>query len=255
MKAVILAGGLGTRLAEETTTRPKPMVEIGGMPILWHVMHCYATHGITDFIVCCGYKGYMIKEYFANYARHNSDFTVDLATGEVDVHRSAREPWRVTCVDTGEATLTGGRLARVAKYLDDGPFCFTYGDGVGDIDVAGSIKFHQENGRACTVTVARPPGRFGTLLLEDDRVAAFAEKPVGGDGYVNAGFFVLDRAVVDLIDGDESIWEQGPMMQLVDDGQMDAWRHDGFWQPMDTLRDKTHLDRLWAAGDAPWYRT
>jgi glucose-1-phosphate cytidylyltransferase len=252
MKAIILAGGLGTRLSEETTVRPKPMVEIGGMPILWHIMKIYSAHGITEFVVCCGYKGYFIKEYFANYLRHNSDFTIDLQTGEMEVHGSSAEPWKVTCVDTGDASMTGGRLRRVRDHVGDGPFCFTYGDGVADVDIAASIAHHERHGKLATVTAVQPPGRFGSLEMDGAAVTGFTEKPAGDGGWINAGFFVLDPAVIDYIDGDDSIWEQAPMRGLAADGELCAYMHDGFWTPMDTVRDKQRLEELWSSGEAPW---
>ena len=253
MKAVILAGGLGTRLSEETGTRPKPMVEIGGRPILWHVMKIYSAHGINDFVICLGYRGYMIKEYFANYFLHMSDVTFDMEKNEMEVHQHNAEPWRVTLVDTGEATLTGGRLKRVARYIEnEAAFCFTYGDGLGNIDISGQIAFHQSHGLPATVTAVAPPGRFGALEIAGERVASFIEKPHGEGGLINGGFFVLNPSVLELIDGDDCLWEAGPVHQLAKAGQLAAWKHDGFWQPMDTLRDKKFLEELWASGQAPW---
>jgi glucose-1-phosphate cytidylyltransferase len=253
MKAVILAGGTGTRLAEETILRPKPMLEIGGKPILWHIMKIYASHGINDFVICLGYKGYMIKEYFANYFLHTSDVTFDMATNQMEVHERHAEPWRVTLVDTGEATQTGGRLRRVRAHLDtEEPFCFTYGDGVGNVDISAAIAFHRQRGVRATVTAVIPPGRFGALDLAGDRVTAFREKPGGDGGRINGGFFILDSGVLELIDGDGCIWEAGPLDRLAQTGQLAAWQHDGFWQGMDTLRDKNHLEQLWASGTAPW---
>ena len=252
MKAVILAGGMGTRLAEETQTRPKPMVEIGGKPILWHIMKLYSSHGIDEFVVCCGYKGYMIKEYFANYFVHTSDVTFDLRSNSMEVHARRSEPWKVSLVDTGDETMTGGRLRRVADYLGDEPFCFTYGDGVGDVDIQAAIRFHHEGGRLATVTATRPPGRFGALVLEQGAVTRFQEKPVGDGGWINGGFFVLSPQVIDYIEGDATIWEQQPMRRLAEEGQLGAYLHTGFWQPMDTLRDKKHLEELWRSGTAPW---
>jgi len=251
MKAVILAGGLGTRLSEETALRPKPMVEIGGRPILWHIMKSYTAHGITDFIICLGYKGYLIKDFFANYATHMSNVTIDMRKGEIEVHEARHEPWRVTLIDTGENTLTGGRLKRVRHLLDD-TFCMTYGDGVGDIDIAESIRFHKAHGLQATVTAVAPPGRFGILDLADDRVTGFVEKPHGEGGRINGGYFVMEPSALDGIEGDHTTWEQEPMRNLVAEGQMAAFLHDGFWQPMDTLRDKVHLEELWASGKAPW---
>jgi glucose-1-phosphate cytidylyltransferase len=252
MKAVILAGGLGSRLSEETTLRPKPMVEIGGKPMLWHVMKIYAAHGIDDFIVCLGYKGYVIKEWFANYALHTSDVTFDLRNGEMEVHHSTTEPWRVTLVETGEATMTGGRLQRVLPYLGDEDFCFTYGDGLADIDIAALIRFHREQGVLATVTAVAPPGRFGALETEGSRVTGFREKPRGDGGWINGGFFVLSPQVGSYIDGDETVWEREPMERLAAEGQMAWHRHEGFFQPMDTLRDRQLLDELWVEGRAPW---
>jgi glucose-1-phosphate cytidylyltransferase len=252
MKAVILAGGLGTRISEETASRPKPMVEIGGKPILWHVMKIYSAHGINDFIICLGYKGYMIKEYFANYFLHMSDVTIDMAQNKMEVHQNSAEPWRVTLVDTGEATMTGGRLRRIRQYLNDEPFCFTYGDGVGDIDITEVIAFHRRQGTLATLTATRPPGRFGSLVTKNDRVLRFQEKPEGDGGWINGGFFVLSPKVIDYIDGDATTWEREPIERLAAEGQLSSYFHDGFWQPMDTLRDKNHLEELWATGTAPW---
>ena len=252
MKAVILAGGLGTRISEETSARPKPMVEIGGKPILWHVMKIYAAHGINDFIICLGYKGYMVKEYFANYFLHMSNITIDMAQNKMEVHQNSAEPWRVTLVDTGENTMTGGRLKRVRQYLDDEDFCFTYGDGVGDIDIAELISFHKQQNTLATLTAMQPPGRFGALVLEQHLVARFQEKPEGDGSWINGGFFVLSPKVIDYIDADSTTWEREPMERLAAEGQMSAYRHRRFWQPMDTLRDKNHLEELWANGKAPW---
>ena len=253
MKAVILAGGKGTRLAEETQTRPKPMVEVGGHPILWHIMKSYSAHGVDDFIICCGYRGYMIKEYFANYFLHMSDVTFDMADNQMEVHERHAEPWRVTLVDTGIETQTGGRLRRVAEYLGDGePFCCTYGDGVADVDVTATIEFHRSHGRLATVTAVQPPGRFGALVMEDESVTGFAEKPKGDGGRINGGYFVLDPACLDLIDGDATKWEDEPLRLLAERDQLRAFHHDGFWQPMDTLRDRNHLEELWASGNPPW---
>jgi glucose-1-phosphate cytidylyltransferase len=252
MKAVILAGGLGTRLSEETHLRPKPMVEIGDQPILWHIMQIYAAHGITDFVVCCGYKGYVIKEYFANYFMHMSDITFDLGTNKSYVHHKKAEPWRVTLVDTGDATMTGGRLARVRDYLDDDDFCLTYGDGLADIDIGALVKFHRDHGRDATITAVQPPGRYGALITEGDRVDGFQEKPRGDGGWINGGFFVLSPRVLDRIAGDSTVWEEEPLTGLAAEGQLMARRHHGFWQPMDTLRDKNQLDRMWSEGQAPW---
>ena len=253
MKAVILAGGLGTRISEETRARPKPMVEIGGQPVLWHIMKTYAAHGVNDFVICLGYRGYMIKEYFANYALHSSDVTLDLRSGRMEVHESHAEPWSVTLVDTGEETATGGRLKRVARYVqDEEDFCFTYGDGVSDVDIGALISFHRRCGLAATVTAAQPPGRFGVLTVSRDRITGFREKPAGEGGRINGGYFVLTPKVLSRIEGDASIWEREPMEGLASDGQLAAFVHDGFWQPLDTLRDKIALNELWAAGRAPW---
>ncbi len=255
MKAVILAGGLGTRLSEETHLRPKPMIEIGGRPILWHILKIYSAYGIDDFIICCGYKGYVIKEYFANYFLHMSDVTFDMAANRMEVHHRKAEPWRVTLIDTGEATLTGGRLKRVGEYLrGERDFCFTYGDGVADIDIAQEIAFHRSHGRLATLAAVQPPGRYGALQVASDTVTGFAEKPRGDGGRINGGFFVLSPGVLDLIDGDQTSWEGQPLERLAHTGQLMAFAHDGFWQPMDTLRDKNHLEELWQTGRAPWKR-
>jgi glucose-1-phosphate cytidylyltransferase len=255
MKAVILAGGLGTRIAEESASRPKPMIEIGGKPILWHILKLYSHHGINDFIVCCGYKGYLIKEYFANYFLHMSDVTFDMQRNAMEVHQRYAEPWRVTLVDTGEETMTGGRLRRVAAYLaGEEAFCFTYGDGVGDVDITRLIQFHREHGRLATLTAALPPGRFGAIDIrpEDGRVASFKEKPKGDGSRINGGFFVLSPKVIDLLAGDQTVWEREPLERLAETDQLRAFVHEGFWQPMDTLRDKNLLNELWASGNAPW---
>ena len=251
MKAVILAGGLGTRLSEETSLKPKPMVEIGGRPILWHIMKIYTSFGITDFVICLGYKGYVIKEFFANYALQTSDVTFDMASGSVEVHRAAAEPWRISLIDTGEHTMTGGRLKRIS-HLIDATFCMTYGDGVGDINIKELVSFHRSHGLKSTVTAVAPPGRFGLLDLDNTRVAGFVEKPKGEGGRINGGFFVLEPEALDVIDGDADMWEDNPMRRLVSQGQMAAFHHDGFWQPMDTLRDKNNLEKLWNDGHAPW---
>jgi glucose-1-phosphate cytidylyltransferase len=251
MKAVILAGGMGTRISEETQTRPKPMIEVGGKPILWHIMKIYAAHGVTDFIVCLGYKGYVIKEYFANYFVHTSDVTFHLAENRVEVHQRHAEPWRVTLVDTGEHTQTGGRLARVRQYLNGETFCFTYGDGLADIDIRSSIEFHRTEGRHATITAVQPPGRFGVLDLQDRRITGFREKPPA-ESRVNGGFFVLSPQVFDYIEGDATVWERHSLEQLALAGQLAAYLHDGFWQCMDHLRDKLLLEQQWAAGNAPW---
>ncbi len=253
MKAVILAGGLGTRLSEETATRPKPMVEIGGKPILWHIMKQYSAHGINEFVICCGYKGYVIKEYFANYFLHMSDITFDMSQNKMEVHDSFAEQWQVTLVDTGEDTMTGGRLARVKKYVqDDDAFCFTYGDGVSDLDIGQLIAFHKESGVLATLTATYPAGRFGALDIDKNKVKSFKEKPKGDGGMINGGFFVLSPKVIDLVQGDDTIWERGPLETLAAQGQLAAYSHEGFWQPMDTLRDKIFLDDLWESGKAPW---
>jgi glucose-1-phosphate cytidylyltransferase len=253
MKAVILAGGLGTRISEETHLRPKPMIEIGGRPILWHIMKMYSAHGVNEFLICCGYKGYMIKEYFANYFLHMSDVTFDMSNNQMEVHERKAEPWRVTLVDTGEETLTGGRLRRVRRYLEgESAFCFTYGDGVSDVDISALIRFHVQHGRQATVTAVRPPGRYGALVLEDQRVTGFTEKPRGDGGLINGGFFVLSPEVLNLIDGDQTSWESEPLARLVSQDQLRAFEHEGFWQPMDTLREKNYLEELWQSGKAPW---
>jgi glucose-1-phosphate cytidylyltransferase len=253
MKAVILAGGLGTRISEETHLKPKPMIEIGGKPILWHIMKMYSAHGVHDFVICCGYKGYVIKEYFANYFLHMSDVTFDMNANRMEVHERHAEPWRVTLVDTGEETLTGGRLKRVADYLKgEGAFCFTYGDGVSDVNITAEIAFHHQHGKLATVVAVRPPGRYGALQIEGTRVAGFSEKPRGDGGLINGGFFVLSPACIDLISDDQTPWEGEPLTRLSKQGQLMAFAHDGFWQPMDTLREKTQLEELWISGKAPW---
>lgn len=252
MKCVILAGGLGTRISEETATRPKPMVEIGGKPVLWHVMKIYSSHGIRDFVICTGYKGYVIKEYFANYFLHMSDVTFDMEKNSMEVHEKHAEPWRVTIVDTGDNTMTGGRLKRVAKYVGNETFCMTYGDGVGDVNIPASIATHKASGKKATVTAVQPPGRFGALHLEGDSVKGFIEKPEGDGGWINGGFFVLEASVLGLIESDATTWEQEPLKGLAAGGQLHAHQHRGFWQPMDTLRDKQLLEELWQSGNAPW---
>jgi glucose-1-phosphate cytidylyltransferase len=252
MKAVILAGGQGTRLSEETHLKPKPMVEIGGKPVLWHIMKIYAASGINEFIICLGYKGYLVKEYFANYFLHTSDVTFDLAKNEMTVHERHAEAWRVTLVDTGEASMTGGRLKRVAEYLDDETFCFTYGDGVGDVDVAATIAFHRAQGKLATITAVQPPGRFGLLQVEGDLAYGLHEKPKGDGGWVNGGFFVLEPGVLSYIESDAAIWEREPLETLAGSGQLAAYKHPGFWHAMDTLRDKNYLEALWNEGRAPW---
>lgn len=252
--AVILAGGLGTRLSEETDARPKPMIEIGGYPLLWHIMKLYSSHGINDFVICLGYKGYIIKEYFANYYLHMSDVTFDLRKNQTEVHRKGAEPWRVTLVDTGQETMTGGRLKRVREYVGDEAFCLTYGDGLTDLDLGQLCAFHRRHGRAATVTAVRPPGRFGALDLDGERVSGFREKPEGDDGWINGGFFVLEPQVIDRIAGDETVWEREPLESLARSGDLHAFRHGGFWQPVDTLRDKRAAETLWREGRAPWRR-
>lgn len=253
MKAVILAGGLGTRLSEETSLRPKPMVEIGGKPILWHIMKMYSHHGIHDFIICCGYKGYVIKEYFANYFLHTSDVTFDMQANHMHVHERRAEPWKVTLVDTGDNSMTGGRLSRVADHVkDEEAFCFTYGDGVSDIDIGDTIKFHRRHGKAATLAATLPPGRFGSLDIKGNQVLRFTEKPKGDGAVINGGFFVLSPTVLNYLAGDDTIWEQEPLMRLAQEGELMAYHHRGFWQPMDTLRDKHLLEELWENGTAPW---
>lgn len=252
MKAVILAGGLGTRIAEETSVRPKPMVEIGGRPILWHVMKIYSTHGINEFIICLGYKGYMIKEYFANYFLHMSDVTIDMVNNKMEVHQNSAEPWKVTLVDTGDNSMTGGRLKRIRRFLGDEDFCCTYGDGVGDVDITALVSFHKSKGKLATLTAVQPPGRFGMLEMSQDSITGFREKPQGDGGWINAGFFVLSPKVIDYIEGDSIIWERQPMEKLASEQQLNAYIHRGYWHPMDTLRDKNQLEELWSAGNAPW---
>lgn len=253
MQVVILAGGFGTRIMEESQSRPKPMIEIGGYPILWHIMKLYNFYGLNDFIICLGYKGYMIKDYFINYRSHNSDVTVDLAADKIIFHKTAVEPWQITLVNTGEGTETGGRVKRVAEYLTkDQTFCMTYGDGLTNLDLNALLAFHQAHGRKATITAVSPPGRFGALSLKGDDVQAFIEKPKGGAGYINGGFFVLEPSVLHYIENDHTIWEKKPLETLASDGQLKAYVHHGFWHPMDTLRDKKYLERLWASGHAPW---
>ncbi len=253
MKAVILAGGLGTRISEESHLRPKPMIEIGERPILWHIMKIYAHHGISDFIICLGYRSYMVKEYFANYVLHRSDVTIDMQSNEITYHNAKAEPWKVTLVETGAETMTGGRLKRVADYLDpDETFCMTYGDGVANIDITELVRFHKSQGREATLTTVAPQGRFGATVVEDGRVTDFTEKPAGDNGLINGGFFVLEPSVIDRISGDDIKWEEGPLQSLASDNELSAFRHTGFWQPMDTLREKTLLEDLWESGEAPW---
>ncbi|WP_375460196.1 glucose-1-phosphate cytidylyltransferase [uncultured Enterovirga sp.] len=251
-KAVILAGGLGTRLSEETELRPKPMVEIGGRPILWHIMKIYSHFGIDEFVVCLGYKGYIIKEYFSNYGLHLSDVTFDFSLHQTTIHRRQVEPWKITLIDTGFETMTGGRLRRVRDYVGDEPFCMTYGDGVADVDIGALIAFHESHGRDATVTAVQPAGRFGALRMSGDEVTGFQEKPGGDGGWINGGFFVLHPRVLDRVADDSTVWEQAPLEGLASDGQLHCFRHEGFWQAMDTLRDKRHLEELWASGSAPW---
>jgi len=251
VKVVILAGGLGSRLSEETTVRPKPMVELGGKPVLWHIMKIYSHYGLNDFVVCLGYKGYVIKEYFANYFLHMSDVTINLRNNELKVHQNMSEPWSVTLVDTGDNTQTGGRLARVREHID-GTFCFTYGDGLSDVNITRLIAFHREQGTQATLTAVQPPGRFGVINFDEERISAFQEKPPGDGSWINGGFFVLEPQVFDHIAGDDTVWEREPLERLAGAGQLSAFKHAGFWQPMDTLRDKLHLEGLWASGTAPW---
>jgi glucose-1-phosphate cytidylyltransferase len=254
MKAVIFAGGLGTRLSEETSIRPKPMVEVGNRPILWHIMKTYSAHGIDEFIICCGYKGYVIKEYFANYFLHMSDVTFDLRYNHMNVHSGNAEPWKITLIDTGETTMTGGRLKRVREHIGSETFCLTYGDGVSDVNVTELIKFHQSQGSLATLTAVQPPGRFGAIALHEgqSKIESFQEKPEGDGAWINGGYFVVEPQVIDFIEGDETVWEQGPLTKLANMDQLSAFRHSGFWQPMDTLRDRTKLEELWASGKAPW---
>lgn len=254
MKAVILAGGLGTRLSEETVIKPKPMVEVGGNPVLWHIMKTYSAHGINDFIICCGYKGFVIKEYFANYFLRMSDVTFDMRFNQMNIHSGKAEPWQVTLVDTGESTMTGGRLKRVREHVGNSAFCFTYGDGVSNVDITKLIEFHKAEGGLATLTAVQPPGRFGAISWKDEqtRIDRFYEKPSGDGSWVNGGYFVLEPEVIDYVTDDSTVWEQEPLNKLAQDGQLFAFKHDGFWQPMDTLRDKNHLEELWRSGNAPW---
>jgi glucose-1-phosphate cytidylyltransferase len=253
MKAIILAGGLGTRISEDTANRPKPMIEIGGKPILWHIMKIYSAYGVNDFIICCGYKGYVIKEYFANYFLHTSDVTFDMSTNEMKVHQQYAEPWKVTLVDTGESTMTGGRLRRVKEFVqNDEAFCFTYGDGLSNININTLVEYHKRSGTLATLSATFPPGRFGALDIRNNKVSSFKEKPKGDGGMINGGFFVLSPKVIDLIPNDECVWEREPLEHLANDGQLSAYEHEGFWQPMDTLRDKNYLEELWQTGKAPW---
>lgn len=253
MKAVILAGGLGTRISEETHLKPKPMVEIGGKPILWHIMKLYSAHGVNDFVICCGYKGYVIKEYFTNYFLHMSDVTFDMTNNKMEVHHQKAEPWKVTLVDTGDETQTGGRLKRVVSYIkDEEAFCCTYGDGMSDVNITELVRFHRNHGKLATLTAVQPPGRFGALRLESELITSFQEKPAGDGAWINGGFFVLSPEVIDYIENDETVWERTPMERLAAESQFSAFLHRGFWQPMDTLRDKVHLEELWDSGKAPW---
>jgi len=252
MKVVLLAGGYGTRISEESHLKPKPMIEIGGKPILWHIMKIYSHYGLNDFIICCGYKGYYIKEYFANYFLHTSDVTFDMKSNKMETHQSSSEPWKVTLVDTGENTMTGGRIKRIKDYLGDEDFCLTYGDGVADINIKDLISFHKKHGRLATLTATQPPGRFGALNLDGEKVKSFQEKPEGDGSWINGGFFVLNKKVLDLIPDDQTVWEKNPMEQLATKGDLHAYFHKGFWQPMDSLRDKNHLEELWQKGKAPW---
>lgn len=252
MKAVILAGGLGTRISEESHLKPKPMIEIGGKPILWHIMKTYSHYGINDFVICCGYKGYVIKEYFANYFLHMSDVTFDISNNAMEVHQRYVEPWRVTLVNTGEGTLTGGRLKRVRDHIGSEPFCFTYGDGVSDINIGALVKFHRSHGKAATVTAIQPPGRYGALNMAGQAVTSFQEKPAGDGAWINGGYFVLNPSVIDYIEDDQTSWEAEPLMRLAQEGELMSFQHSGFWQAMDTLRDKTHLEDLWSKGNSPW---
>jgi glucose-1-phosphate cytidylyltransferase len=252
VKVVILAGGTGTRLSEETSLRPKPMVEIGDRPILWHIMKIYSSHGLNDFVICLGYRGYMVKEYFANYFLHTADVTIDIAENRIDVHESAAEPWKVTLIDTGAETMTGGRLRRVLAYVGDEDFCFTYGDGLSDVDIGKLVAFHQAQGAIATVTAVRPLGRFGSMRVDGERVTGFQEKPAGDGAWINGGFFVLSPAIADYLDGDETVWEREPLGRLAEEGRLASYQHTGFWQPMDTLREKLQLQELWESGQAPW---
>ena len=251
MKAVLLAGGLGTRLSEETHARPKPMVDIGGKPILWHILKTYSHYGINEFIICCGYKGYIIKEYFANYFLHTSDVTFHMDLNHMEIHKRNTEPWKITLIDTGESTQTGGRLAKIREYLNE-TFCFTYGDGLADVNIRDLVKQHQKLGLQATLTAVQPPGRYGALSLDGNKVSQFQEKPDGDGGWLKGGYFVLEPSVIDLIDGDDCIWEQAPLKNLAKNGQLSAYHHNGFWHPMDTLRDRQNLEVLWASGQAPW---
>jgi len=251
VKAVILAGGQGTRISEETYLKPKPMVEIGGKPILWHIMKSYSHYGINEFVICLGYKGYLIKEYFANYALHESDFTIDIQKNSLDIHKNNADPWKVTLIDTGEESMTGGRIKRISKYLDD-TFCLTYGDGLSDVNISESISHHKKNKTIGTLTAVQPPGKFGSVTIKDDMVTTFQEKPKGDAGWVNGGFFVLEPEIIDYIEGDDTMFEREPLQQLTQENQLSAYHHNGFWHPMDTLSDKKKLEQLWSKGNAPW---
>lgn len=251
MKLIILAGGLGTRISEETVSKPKPMIEIGGKPILWHIMKMYSSHGVDDFVICCGYKGYLIKEYFANYYLHVSDVTIDFKNNSIEVHHKKANPWKVTLIDTGDSTQTGGRLRKIKDYID-GDFCMTYGDGVGSVNITELIEFHRQHGKLATISAVQPLGRFGALSLNETQVDSFLEKPQGDGGWINGGFFVLNPKALDLIEGDDTIWEQQPLETLAHQCQLQAFFHKGFWQPMDTMRDKNYLEELWSSGNAPW---
>lgn len=252
MKVVLLAGGFGTRISEESHLKPKPMIEVGGKPILWHIMKIYSHYGLNDFVICCGYKGYVIKEYFANYFLHTSDVTFDMKSNKMEIHQNSSEPWKVTLVDTGEETMTGGRIRRVKDYIGKEDFCLTYGDGVADVDIKQVLEFHKKHGGLATLTATQPPGRFGALNLQGNKIRSFQEKPEGDGNWINGGFFVLNHKVIDLIPDDKTVWEKGPMESLAKDGELHAYFHKGFWQPMDTLRDKNHLEELWQSGKAPW---
>jgi len=252
MKCVILAGGLGTRISEETQLKPKPMVEIGGMPLLWHIMKTYSAYGVNDFVICCGYKGYMIKEYFANYFLHTSDITIDMKNNDVEVHQKHAEPWKVTMIDTGMNTMTGGRLKKIQKYVDNETFCFTYGDGLSDINITNLLKFHKENKTFATTTAVQPPGRYGDLQLKNNKVTKFIEKPLGGGSFVNGGYFVLEPEVFDYLKGNNTVWEKEPLENLASENQLSAFTHNGFWHAVDTLRDKNNLEELWNSKNTPW---
>ncbi len=252
MKAVILAGGFGTRITEETQLKPKPLIEIGGMPLLWHIMKIYSSHGINDFIICCGYKGYLIKEYFTNYSLHMSDMTIDIQKNEIQVHKKPFEPWKITLIDTGLNTMTGGRLKRIKEHLSDEAFCFTYGDGLSNVNITDLINFHKKNKTLATITSVQPPGRFGVLNMENDKITNFKEKPIGDRNWINGGYFILEPSVIDYIQNDSTVWEEEPLEKLAKEGQLSAYKHTGFWHPLDTLREKNILEELWSSGKAPW---